>query len=153
MPGGVAFLCQGHFSRRTDPSESSGCSSGLNYFGKVKVRWPVDRSATNVLEKGDKDAWSGESLARWKTGLPRPILVERHGVGTKGERRLSSPEVLPQSRRSSSALFARECRKALRNLPVSIDLSRPRKELYHEFLMGSASDPLVEWPSYLLGEV
>ena len=113
MPGGVAFLCQGHFSRRTDPSESSGCSSGLNYFGKVKVRWPVDRSATNVLEKGDKDAWSGESLARWKTGLPRPILVERHGVGTKGERRLSSPEVLPQSRRSSSALFARECRKEL----------------------------------------
>ena len=40
--------------------------------------------------------------------------------------------------------FARECRMPFRNIPVSSDLSRPRKELYRELMMGSASDPLME---------
>ena len=41
-------------------------------------------------------------------------------------------------------LFTRECRRAIRNLPQSSDLSRSRKELYRELVAGSASDPLVE---------
>ena len=43
-----------------------------------------------------RDAGSGDQLARWKTGLPEPILFEWHSVGTKGESQLSLPEVQPQ---------------------------------------------------------
>ena len=42
------------------------------------------------------------------------------------------------------SLFARECRKAIRNLLGSSDLSWPRKELYRKLVVGSASDPLSE---------
>ena len=42
------------------------------------------------------------------------------------------------------ALFVRECRTALCNLLGSSDLSQPRKELYRERVVGSASDPLGE---------
>ena len=61
-------------------------------------------------------------------------------MGTKGESRLSSPEGRRRSR--DEAPFARECRMALCRLPGSSDLSRPRKELYRELLVGSASDTL-----------
>ena len=40
--------------------------------------------------------------------------------------------------------FVIECRRALRNLPRSSDLSRSRKELYRGLVVGSASDPLME---------
>ena len=40
--------------------------------------------------------------------------------------------------------FVIECRRALRNLPRSSDLFRPRKELYRGLVVGSASDPLME---------
>ena len=40
--------------------------------------------------------------------------------------------------------FVRECRKALRNLPGSSDLSQSRKELYRELVVGSVSNPLSE---------
>ena len=42
------------------------------------------------------------------------------------------------------APFVRESRAAHRNLPESSDLSRPRKELYRELLVGSVADPLSE---------
>ena len=42
------------------------------------------------------------------------------------------------------ALFIRDCRAALRNLPGSSDLSQPRKELYRDIVVGSAFDPLCE---------
>ena len=41
-------------------------------------------------------------------------------------------------------VFVCEFRKALRNLLGSSDLSRPRKELYQELVVGSASDSLSE---------
>ena len=40
--------------------------------------------------------------------------------------------------------FVIECRRALRNLPQSSDLSWTRKELYRGLGVGSASDPLVD---------
>ena len=40
--------------------------------------------------------------------------------------------------------FFAECRKALRNLSGSSDLSRSRKELYREFVVGTDSDQLEE---------
>ena len=51
------------------------------------------------------------------------------------------------------ALFVRECRTALRNLLGSSDLSRPRKELYRELVVGSASDPLSERHGWTAEEI
>ena len=49
--------------------------------------------------------------------------------------------------------FVRECWAALRNLPGSSDLSRPRKELYRELVVGSASDPLSERHGWTAEEI
>ena len=54
----------------------------------------------------------------------------------------SDPKAEGQRRPLGEALFVRECRKALRNLLGSSDLSWPRKELYRELVVGSAFDPL-----------
>ena len=54
----------------------------------------------------------------------------------------SDPKAEGRRRPLGEALFVRECRKALRNLLGSSDLSWPRKELYRELVVGSASDPL-----------
>ena len=51
------------------------------------------------------------------------------------------------------ALFFSECRKALRNLLGSSDLSRPRKELYRELVVSSASDPLSERRGWTAEEI
>ena len=56
----------------------------------------------------------------------------------------SDPKAEGRRRPLGEALFVRECRKALRNLLGSSDLSRPWKELYRELVVGSASDPLSE---------
>ena len=65
----------------------------------------------------------------------------------------SSPKAEGRRQSRSEAPFARECRKAFRNLPGSSELSRSRKELYQELVVGSASDPLMEWLSWLQAEV
>ena len=44
---------------------------------------------------------------------------------------------------SGEAPFACEYHKALRNIPVSSDLSQSRKELYRELMVSSALDSLV----------
>ena len=59
-------------------------------------------------------------------------------------RRQSDPKAEGRRKPMGEALFVRECRTALRNLPGSSDLSRPRKELYRELVVGSASEPLSE---------
>ena len=51
------------------------------------------------------------------------------------------------------ALFVRECRTALRNLLGSSDLSRHRKELYRELVVGSVSDPLSERRGWTVEEI
>ena len=64
-------------------------------------------------------------------------------MGTKGERRLSSPlsDTKVEGRRKlrSEAPFVHECR----NLPGSSDLSMSCNKLYWDLIVGSASDPLV----------
>ena len=50
-------------------------------------------------------------------------------------------------------MFVRECRKALRNLLGSSDLSWPRKELYRELVVGAASDPLSERRGWTAEEI
>ena len=56
----------------------------------------------------------------------------------------SDPKAEGRRRLLGETLFVREWRKALRNLLGSSDLSRPRKELYRELVVGSVSDPLRE---------
>ena len=56
----------------------------------------------------------------------------------------SNPKAEDCRRLKDEVLFARECREALRKLPGSSDLSRSRKELYRDLVVGSTSDPLVE---------
>ena len=56
----------------------------------------------------------------------------------------SDPKAEGRRKPLGEALFVSECRQALRNLLGSSDLSRPRKELYRELVVGSASDPLSE---------
>ena len=51
------------------------------------------------------------------------------------------------------APFTRECCKALRNIPGSSDLSRSRKELYRELVVGSTSDLVVDRLGWLMEEV
>ena len=65
----------------------------------------------------------------------------------------SSPQTEGRRQPRGEVPFACECRKALWNLPGSSDLSRPRKELYRELVVGSASDALVMRLGCSLGEV
>ena len=65
----------------------------------------------------------------------------------------SDPKAEGRRRPLGEALFFSECRKALRNLLGSSDLSRPRKELYRELVVGSASDPLSERRGWTAEEI
>ena len=65
----------------------------------------------------------------------------------------SDPKAEGRCRPLGEALFVRECRKALRNLLGSSDLSWPRKELYRELVVGFASDPLSERHGWTAEEI
>ena len=65
----------------------------------------------------------------------------------------SDPKAECRRKPLGEALFVREWRKALRNLLGSSDLSRPRKELYQELVVGSASDPLSERRGWTAEEI
>ena len=49
--------------------------------------------------------------------------------------------------------FVIECRRALRNLPRSSDISWSRKDLYRGLVLGSASDPLVDQLGWSVEEI
>ena len=74
------------------------------------------------------------------TGLPSRSLTEdtvwRHKVRGPFRRRKSN------RRPGNETPFDGECRRALHKLPRSSDLSKSRKELYRELMVGSAVDPL-----------
>ena len=65
----------------------------------------------------------------------------------------SDPETGGRCKPKGAVPFTRECRKAISKLPRSSDLSQSRKELYRELVLGSVSDPLVEWLSGSLEEI
>ena len=65
----------------------------------------------------------------------------------------SDPKAEGRRRSLGEALFVHECRKALRNPLGSSDLSRPRKELYRELVVGAVSDPLSEWRGWTAEEI
>ena len=64
-----------------------------------------------------------------------------------------NPKAEGRRRPRDEAPFVIECRRALRNLPRSSDLSRSRKELYRGLVVGSASDPLVKRLGWSVEEV
>ena len=51
------------------------------------------------------------------------------------------------------APFVCECLKAFYNLPGSSDLSRLERKLYWDLVVGSASDPLMDWLGWSMEEV
>ena len=67
--------------------------------------------------------------------------------------RRTFPKAEGRRRPLGETLFLRECRTALRHLLGSSDLSRPRKELYRELVVGSASDPLSERRGWTTEEI
>ena len=86
--------------------------------------------------------WLAERLAYLGRVLTGDSVWRRKASRTF-PRLKSDPKAEGRRRPLGEALFVRECRKALRNLLGSSDLSWPRKELYRELVVGSASDPLT----------
>ena len=64
-----------------------------------------------------------------------------------------NPKAEGHCRPRNGTPYVSECRRALRNLPRSSDLSRSRKELYRGLVLGSASDPLVKLLGWSVEEV
>ena len=87
--------------------------------------------------------WLAERLAYLGRSLTGDSVWRRKASRTF-PRLQSDPKAEGRRRPLGEALFVRECRKALRNLLGFSDLSQPRKELYRELVVGSASDPLSE---------
>ena len=85
-------------------------------------------------------ALTGDAVWRLKTSRTFPRLK-------------SDPKAEGRRRPLGETLFVRECRTTLRNLLGSSDLSRPRKELYRELVVGSASDPLSERHGWTTEEI
>ena len=65
----------------------------------------------------------------------------------------SNPKAEGRRRPRDEAQFVSECRRAIRNLSRSSELSRSRKELYRGLVVGSASDPLVKQFCWSVAEV
>ena len=85
-------------------------------------------------------ALTGDALWRLKASRTFPRLQS----DSKAEGRLKP---------LGEVLFVRKCRTALRNLLGSSVLSWPRKELYWELVVGSASDPLSERRGWTTEEI
>ena len=100
----------------------------------LESQWLVERLAY----LGRSLTW--DSVWRWKASRTFPRLN-------------SDPKAEVRRKPLGEALFVRKCRKTLRNLLGSSDLSRPRKELYRELVVGSASDPLSEWRGWTAEEI
>ena len=81
-------------------------------------------------------------LAFLDRSLTRDMMRQKVKKGFP--RQKSNPKAESYRRPRGEALFFVECHKAFRNLPGSSNLSRSRKELYRELVVGTASDPLEE---------
>ena len=96
--------------------------------------------------------WLAERLAYLGQSLMGDA-VWRQKVSQTFPRLQSDPKAEGQHKPMGEALFVWECRTALRNLLGTSDLSRPRKELYQELVVGSTSDPLSERRGWMAEEI
>ena len=119
------------------------------------VRWQVciQRTRNGGLGMPDLEShWLHERLAYLGRALTGDA-VWRLKASRTFPRLKSDPKAEGRRRPLGETLFVRECRTALRNLLGSSDLSRPRKELYRELVVGSASDPLSERHGWTTEEI
>ena len=113
----------------------------------------IQRTRNGGLGMPDLEShWLAERLAYLGRSLTR-YSVWRRKASRTFPRLKSDPKAEGRRKPLGEALFVRECRTALRNLLGSSDLSRPRKELYRELVVGSASDPLSERPGWTAEEI
>ena len=113
----------------------------------------IQRTRNGGLGMPDLEShWLAERLAYLGRSLTGDA-VWRRKVSWTFPRLKSDPKAEGRRKPMDETLFARECRMALRNLLGSSDLSRPRKELYRELVVGSASDPLSEWRGWTAEEI
>ena len=104
----------------------------------------IQRTRNGGLYMPDLEShWLAERLAYLGRVLTGDAVWRRKASRTF-PRLNSDPKAEGRRRPLGEALFVRECRKALRNFLGSSDLSWPRKELYRELVMVSASNPLSE---------
>ena len=84
--------------------------------------------------------WFAERLAYLGRSLSKDAVWRRKASNTFPCLK-SDLKAECQRKLRGEAPIVRECCKALRTLPGSSDLSRLRKELYRELVVGSDSDP------------
>ena len=110
----------------------------------------IQRTRNGGLGMPDLEShWLAERLAylgRVLTGT----AVWRLKASRTFPRLQSDPKAEGRRKPLGETLFVRECRTALLG---SGDLSRPRKELYRELVVGSASDPLSKRHGWTTGEI
>ena len=85
--------------------------------------------------------WLAERLAYLGRSLTKETVLG-HKVRVVFPRRRFNPKAESRRRPKDETRFSIECRRALRNLPRSSDLSWPRRKLYHGLVEGSVSDRL-----------
>ena len=113
----------------------------------------IQRTRNGGLGMPDLEShWLAERLAYLGRSLTGDSVWRRKASRTF-PRLKSDPKAEGRRKPLGETLFVRECRKALRNLLGSSDLSRPRKELYRELVVGSASDPLSERRGWTAEEI
>ena len=113
----------------------------------------IHRTRNGGLGMPDLEShWLAERLAYLGWSLTGDSVWRRKASRTF-PRLKSDPKAEGRRRPTGEALFFSECQKALRNLLGSSDLSRPRKELYRELVVGSASDPLSERRGWTAEEI
>ena len=104
----------------------------------------IQRTRNGGLGVPDLEShWLAERLAYLGRSLTGHSVWRRKASRTF-PRLMSDPKTEGRRKSLGETLFVRDCRKALRNLLGSSDLSRPLKELCRELVVGSASDPLSE---------
>ena len=124
----------------------------------MEGRWSVDRSASNVRTTGVWVCliWRATGLLKDLHNLGRSLTgdaVLRRKANRTFPRLHSDTKAEGRCKSMGETPFVRECRAALRNLPRSSNLSRPRKALYRELVVGSASDLLSERRGWTVEEI
>ena len=119
----------------------------------VRIQVCIQRTHNVGLGMPDLEShWLAERLAYLGRSLTGDA-VWRRKVRQTFPRLQLNPKAEGRRRLMGEVLFFRVCRAAFRNLLGSSDLSRTRKELYRELVVGSASDPLRERRGWTTEEI
>ena len=112
---------------------------------RVKADCPLTGLHNRGLGMPDlENHWFTEKLAYFGWSLLKD-RVWRWKVNNTFPRLWSDPKAEGWHKLRGKALFVCECHKALYNFPGSSDFSLSQKEPYQELVVGSTSDPLMDW--------